>query len=129
MPLVQNSPVLVATEAAATSIGAAVASVIGAVLMAVLSPAQAGGSSEIQFENANNDLYHRRRAVRAFYAQHLSPTEVEDCDKQWHEAIQACTEELSQPSYRVNKRMTGGHENIFDCARGLVSEECGGNIR
>ena len=25
------------------------------------------------------------------------------------------------------RRLTGGHKTLYDCARGFVSEECGGN--
>jgi RHS repeat-associated protein len=49
----------------------------------------------------------------------------DDCDKEWAEAREACRQLLSQPN--PPRRLTGGYTNIEDCARGLVSERCGGN--
>jgi RHS repeat-associated protein len=49
----------------------------------------------------------------------------DDCDKEWAEAREMCRELLSQPN--PPRRLTGGYTNIEDCARGLVSERCGGN--
>jgi hypothetical protein len=47
------------------------------------------------------------------------------CDKEWDDAFNMCKEELSKPNPSLG--ITGGYNNIMDCARGLVSEECGGN--
>jgi RHS repeat-associated protein len=49
----------------------------------------------------------------------------EKCDQEWDQAFKTCREELSKPN--PNRALTGGHNNIMDCARGLVTEECGGN--
>jgi uncharacterized protein RhaS with RHS repeats len=48
-----------------------------------------------------------------------------DCDQEWEDAYQTCGRELSKPN--PCKGITGGYSNIHDCARGLVSERCGGN--
>jgi len=48
-----------------------------------------------------------------------------DCDQEWEDAYQKCGEELSKPN--PCKGITGGYSNIHDCARGHVSERCGGN--
>jgi RHS repeat-associated protein len=47
------------------------------------------------------------------------------CKEEWAEARQFCENELSKPN--PNRRLTGGYRNVEDCARGLVSERCGGN--
>lgn len=59
----------------------------------------------------------------------------EDCDKQWIEARALCRslirEQMQQRAGRRNKRsvtgVTGSYTDIEECARGLVTEECGGN--
>jgi len=48
-----------------------------------------------------------------------------DCDQEWEDAYQICGEELSKSN--PCKGITGGYPNIHDCARGHVSERCGGN--
>jgi hypothetical protein len=47
------------------------------------------------------------------------------CDKEWEAAYEICAELLSGPN--PPRGITGGYNNIYDCARGLVSEACGGN--
>jgi len=49
----------------------------------------------------------------------------ERCDREWDDAFKMCKEELSKPN--PSRGITGGYNNVMDCARGLVSEECGGN--
>jgi len=46
------------------------------------------------------------------------------CDEEWERAFAICEKEVAK---RRNRGITGGYTNIFDCARGLVSERCGGN--
>lgn len=48
-----------------------------------------------------------------------------DCEKEWADAFDVCAKELMKST--PSKRMTGGYSNIYDCAKGLVSERCGGN--
>jgi RHS repeat-associated protein len=58
-----------------------------------------------------------------------------DCDKEWREARRQCRqlifEQLEQRAGRRKKRsvtgVTGGYTDVEECARGLVSERCGGN--
>lgn len=47
------------------------------------------------------------------------------CDEEWEQARETCRELLSRP--HPPRGLTGGYDNIEDCARGFVSEECGGN--
>jgi hypothetical protein len=47
------------------------------------------------------------------------------CDEEWDYARRKCTEWLSQQN--PPRGPTGGYKNVEDCARGLVSERCGGN--
>ncbi len=49
----------------------------------------------------------------------------DDCAREWSEAYQTCRELLEKPN--PPKGITGGYKNLNDCARGLVSEACGGN--
>jgi hypothetical protein len=49
----------------------------------------------------------------------------DDCAEEWEWALEFCAKELSRPNPR--KLFTGGHKNIKDCAKGLVSDRCGGN--
>ena len=48
-----------------------------------------------------------------------------DCDKEWADAYEMCRELLARP--HPPRAMTGGYTDLANCARGLVSEECGGN--
>lgn len=47
------------------------------------------------------------------------------CKEEWDEARQQCAEWLSRPN--PPKGPSGRYRNVEDCARGLVSERCGGN--
>ncbi len=51
--------------------------------------------------------------------------DTSDCDKEWEDAFRQCKKWISQQDPR--RGVTGGYGNLFDCARGLVSERCGGN--
>jgi len=55
----------------------------------------------------------------------LPGTDDEGCDEEWAEARETCARELKKPN--PNRRLTGGYRDIEQCARGLVSERCGGN--
>lgn len=48
-----------------------------------------------------------------------------NCDEEWNDARRTCREELGKSN--PNESITGGYSNVEDCARGLVSEHCGGN--
>jgi RHS repeat-associated protein len=48
-----------------------------------------------------------------------------DCDKEWEDAFRKCSRYASSPG--APRGVTGGYTNLYDCARGLVSERCGGN--
>ncbi|MDQ3160790.1 MAG: RHS repeat-associated core domain-containing protein, partial [Pseudomonadota bacterium] len=57
------------------------------------------------------------------------------CEKEWREARRLCQqliyEQMLQAAGRRKKRsvtgVTGGYTDVEECARGLVSERCGGN--
>ena len=49
-----------------------------------------------------------------------------ECRQEWQDARELCAEELSKPN--PSRGITGGHETIDECARGHVSERCGGNV-
>ncbi len=46
------------------------------------------------------------------------------CAEEWRKAFEKCDELLEKGGRRG---LTGGYANRYDCARGLVSERCGGN--
>jgi hypothetical protein len=48
-----------------------------------------------------------------------------DCDQEWKEARELCKEELASPT--PSRSITGGYRDVENCARGLVSQRCGGN--
>jgi hypothetical protein len=62
-------------------------------------------------------------------------SEARDCAKEWREARSECAEliheQQGQDAGRRKKRpikgVTGGYYDVEQCARGLVSEACGGN--
>lgn len=60
---------------------------------------------------------------------------IEDCEKEWATARLRCRvliyDQMQQRAGRRKKQsvtgVTGGYSDIEECARGLVSEVCGGN--
>jgi RHS repeat-associated protein len=48
-----------------------------------------------------------------------------ECEKEWEEAYEMCRELLSRP--HPPRGLTGGYGDLENCARGFVSEACGGN--
>jgi RHS repeat-associated protein len=60
-------------------------------------------------------------------AYQLSKTRADnaDCAKEWEDAYRICTELLSRPN--PPRGQTGGHKDLQSCAKGYVSERCGGN--
>jgi RHS repeat-associated protein len=50
---------------------------------------------------------------------------VDDCTKEWNDAYNMCELELSKAN--PARGITGGYRSLYECARGLVSERCGGN--
>ena len=53
------------------------------------------------------------------------PEDDDGCDKEWEEARNMCKRELDKPN--PNFGLTGGHYDVQNCAKGLVSARCGGN--
>ncbi len=49
----------------------------------------------------------------------------DECREEWDEAYRICCEELAKPN--PSRGITGGHSSLEACARGHVSEDCGGN--
>jgi RHS repeat-associated protein len=62
-----------------------------------------------------------RRTLSSFGGGNTDP----ECKKEWEEARQLCRQELAQPN--PSRGITGGYRDVENCARGLVSERCGGN--
>jgi hypothetical protein len=49
----------------------------------------------------------------------------EGCEQEWAEARQICSKLLESPN--PPRGLTGGHTTVDGCAKGFVSERCGGN--
>jgi hypothetical protein len=49
----------------------------------------------------------------------------DDCKEEWEWALEHCRKELAKPY--PNRRFTGGHKDVKSCAKGFVSDRCGGN--
>ena len=89
----------------------------------------------VQGTGANNafvrSVYQVAKAIKK-----LCSSEETDCDREWREARETCRaliyEQLQQQAGRRKKRsvtgVTGGFTDVEQCARGLVSERCGGNL-
>jgi len=51
-----------------------------------------------------------------------------ECRREWADARETCGRLIRNPgNYDENSGIRGGYTDIEQCARGLVSEECGGN--
>ncbi len=51
----------------------------------------------------------------------------DDCRAEWKAARDLCGQLLTGKRTRTNRRMTGPRRTVEDCARGFVSQRCGGN--
>ena len=62
----------------------------------------------------------------ALFSPDACPTdeEEEDCVEQWRRAYEICAEQMKRGGGRG---VTGGHRDEYQCAKGLVSQKCGGN--
>jgi RHS repeat-associated protein len=55
-----------------------------------------------------------------------------DCEDEWAAATQRCCDLIDNPGKTPReraerRRLRGGHMTVYECARGYVSERCGGN--
>ncbi len=70
-----------------------------------------------------------RIALATATAKECEKNKREKCDKEWEDALKRCSEELAKPNppavYKPRSAPPGW--GVFDCAKGFVSEECGGN--
>ena len=48
----------------------------------------------------------------------------DNCDEQWRRAFEICESSIGR---RDRRGITGGYTDLLECARGLVSQRCGGN--
>jgi hypothetical protein len=48
-----------------------------------------------------------------------------DCEREWEDALQQCSIWINSPNPPTG--LTGGYTDVYSCAKGLVSERCGGN--
>lgn len=49
----------------------------------------------------------------------------DDCEKEWEDAFRMCENYNTQRD--PPRGVTGGYTNVYQCAKGLVSQRCGGN--
>jgi hypothetical protein len=59
------------------------------------------------------------------YRQGGGDPDAPGCKEEWEAARKFCADVLSRPN--PPRGFTGGYRNVEDCARGHVSERCGGN--
>ncbi|MBK9263163.1 MAG: hypothetical protein IPM54_25585 [Polyangiaceae bacterium] len=52
---------------------------------------------------------------------------AEECEEEWRRARKTCRELLKIPGRKPARGLTGGHNEVENCARGFVTEACGGN--
>ena len=62
-----------------------------------------------------------REAAKA--AAEAATNNPETCEEEWNRAYEICEQEMGG----CNTGLTGGYTNPYDCAKGLVSQKCGGN--
>lgn len=92
---------------------------VGVAIATLCTPSNAGQDKAA----CSDDPFHERKECQ------------DDCDEQWRKARLVCRgliyEQLEQRAGRRKKRsvtgVTGGYTDVEECARGLVSEQCGGN--
>lgn len=79
----------------------------------------------IALPGPENDAW-TRWVLNLFKGMHGGGTHADpECEHEWRDARAICVRELNKPS--PNCKITGGYKNVESCARGLVSERCGGN--
>jgi hypothetical protein len=64
-------------------------------------------------------------AWRRVFSGSAGGTNDPDCDKEWDEARALCRKEFAKPY--PSRNITGGYRDVESCARGHVSQRCGGN--
>jgi Phage portal protein len=50
-----------------------------------------------------------------------------DCDEEWATARKICEDLLALHEFHPDRALLGGHTTVDGCAKGFVSERCGGN--
>lgn len=52
---------------------------------------------------------------------------VDDCAQEWESARKFCADLLDLHPFHPDRTLLGGHKTVDGCAKGFVSERCGGN--
>ncbi len=52
---------------------------------------------------------------------------AENCADEWRKAYEQCEGLLRLPNFHPDRVLLGGHNTLIGCAKGFVSERCGGN--
>ena len=112
---------------AAATLTIALASVpVGAVVTATI---VVGATVEVTYAICNRPpagiRYWNPSDVNAVPIIAKSPKMTKKCQKEWQDARDTCEAELAKP--HPSRSITGGYTDIAGCAKGLVSEACGGN--
>ena len=50
-----------------------------------------------------------------------------NCDEEWEDARKMCDGLLNLPKFHPDRVLLGGHKTTDGCAKGFVSQRCGGN--
>ncbi len=52
---------------------------------------------------------------------------VDDCEQEWESARRFCADLLALHPFHPDRVLLGGHKTVDGCAKGFVSQRCGGN--
>jgi hypothetical protein len=79
-------------------------------------------------ENAAPVSYETKRPEQAATLGKTAPNKIAvNCDEEWEQARNICDGLLRLPKFHPDRVLLGGHKTTDGCARGFVSERCGGN--
>ena len=79
-------------------------------------------------ENAAPVSYETKRPEQAATLGNTAPNKIAvNCDEEWEQARNICDGLLRLPKFHPDRVLLGGHKTTDGCARGFVSERCGGN--
>jgi hypothetical protein len=78
--------------------------------------------------NVTPSSYEAKQPGQTAAPENSAPNKIaENCEQEWEEARKICDGLLRLPTYHPDRVLLGGHRTTDGCARGFVSEKCGGN--
>jgi hypothetical protein len=80
-----------------------------------------GQASQTRYETDNHDGTNSRSDTSS------QQKTAENCAEEWRQAYERCEGLLRLPNFHPDRVLLGGHKTLIGCAKGFVSERCGGN--